>query len=420
MKIIYTCVSLVLFVTNVSNSNEISECYSKNITLGNSSFENKNYKKSVNFYKESYICSSNRKQKIVSLASIATSKYKANDIKESKIYLERLLLISPENQWAKEFKKKYEEEKPLNKIPMRKIKKHKENNKSSEKKEIKIEVIVNGNPITVMLEVKIDSNGKENIVNNFKNKTSAFYTAPKYTCASLINNRIIAKLVGSNGSEHILFLKKHMNRARDKNLTYRNYLVIEHTKSVMNGKTATMLGVNTDCNKKIKTVLYVNNNDKNKKLDDCLFKINAMNLDDMESDRMYDKLCLNISDHQISEKYRHKLMDYNEKELLPKLYEVSKSYPSDENKVVESSQELLPNSDESNTIPTPKKLLSSSSKTDYSNKNDMTEIYKKQSTSQSENNNLQKIVSNKKNYIKITKKLFNSKFIKNRMKKRRR
>jgi tetratricopeptide (TPR) repeat protein len=103
MKIIHTSIALLLLLPIVASSNDTSECYKQNINLGNENFYNKKYNESIKYYKKSYNCSLTKKEKIISLASLATSERKINNKETSKIYLEKLLSISPQNKWAKKF-----------------------------------------------------------------------------------------------------------------------------------------------------------------------------------------------------------------------------------------------------------------------------------------------------------------------------
>jgi tetratricopeptide (TPR) repeat protein len=103
MKILYVFTILALLLPTVASSNNTLECYKKNINLGNSSFDNKKYNESIKYYKNSYNCSLNKKEKIISLASLVTAEYKIGNNETSKIYLEKLLSIAPRNKWAKKF-----------------------------------------------------------------------------------------------------------------------------------------------------------------------------------------------------------------------------------------------------------------------------------------------------------------------------
>ena len=103
MKIIHTSIALLLLLPIVASSNDTSECYKQNINLGNESFDNKKYNESITYYKKSYNCSLTKKEKIISLASLVISERKINNNETSKIYLEKLLSISPQNKWAKKF-----------------------------------------------------------------------------------------------------------------------------------------------------------------------------------------------------------------------------------------------------------------------------------------------------------------------------
>lgn len=103
MKRIYLITFLLLSPIIVIAEQKL-QCYKNNISLGNDSFDNLNYKKSILYYKKSYNCASTRKEKIISLASLATSEMKSNNKETSKEYIEKILSISPNNKWAEKFK----------------------------------------------------------------------------------------------------------------------------------------------------------------------------------------------------------------------------------------------------------------------------------------------------------------------------
>lgn len=82
------------------------KCYSDYIDLANQSYEKKGYKPAIAFYEKAYKCSISKKQKIVSLAGLVTTENNIGHTESAKKHLNDILILSPQNKWALNYKNK--------------------------------------------------------------------------------------------------------------------------------------------------------------------------------------------------------------------------------------------------------------------------------------------------------------------------